>query len=279
MNPYSFPGCPELQAVRPLDGAAVYFCSVSAVRPIFPRLRLFLTPEEMARLGTYRQDPDRERFLLGRALLRLFAGDILDVPPQTVPLQATSTGKPIIANCGLHVNVSHSGDVVALAMAERPVGIDVEAIAEAVPWEAMTIAFSPTERARLSGLAGDERRRRFYEIWTRKEALLKADGRGLHDDLPSVETMRSDGSWYPSVRLGEATFGLAAIAAPPGAVAAAATWGYTGRIEPLVVTAEQLRILAAKFLERSRAGSGPVSLPRFPSREARSPAGSAARSG
>lgn len=278
MNSHALPEGSGGQAVPPRDGAAVRFCSVSAVRTILPRLRHFLTGEETARLGTYRQDPDRERFLLGRALLRLFAGDILGVQPQAVPLQFTSTGKPVITDCGLHFNVSHSGDVVALAFAERPVGIDVEAIAEAVPWEAMTIAFSPNERAQLSRLAGDERRRGFYEIWARKEALLKADGRGLHDDLPSVETMRSDGSWHPTVRLGEATFRLVAIAAPPGAVAAVATCGHTGRIEPLAVTAGHLRILADKFFEQSRAGDGPVSLPRCP-RSPAAPAGSAARSG
>lgn len=286
MIPYSFPGRPIGQTVRPrggaADGAAIYFCNVSAVRHLLPRLRPFLNPDETARFGTYRQEADRERFLLGRALLRLFVGDILEVESRAVPLQFTSAGKPIISSGGLHVNVSHSGNVVAFALAERPVGLDVEAISEAVPWEAMTIAFSPHERARLSRIAGDERRRIFYEIWTRKEALLKADGRGLHDDLPSLETIRSDGSWRRSVRLGGVTFRLAAIAAPPGAIAAAAYPGSLGRINRLVVTVEHLRILAARSFARSRAAAEPVRLVPSPSREACSsaaPAESAARSG
>lgn len=81
MNSHALPEVSGGQAVSLRDGAAVRFCSVSAVRPILSRLRHFLTGEETARLGTYRQDPDRERFLLGRALLRLFVGDILGVHP------------------------------------------------------------------------------------------------------------------------------------------------------------------------------------------------------
>ncbi len=271
MIPSSFP-----------DGGAFYFCSVAAVRPILPRLHTFLNVDERVRLGSYRREPDRERFALGRALLRLFAGRILNAEPYAVSLHFTSTGKPVICSGGLHVNVSHSGDVVALAFADRAVGIDVEAIAEIVPLEAATIAFSPTERARLARLAGDERRQMFYEIWTRKEALLKADGRGLHDDLTSLETMRDDGSWRTSVSLGGATFAVTAIAAPPGAIAAAASSGCLGRIEPTVLTAEHVRILAARSFEGSRAASGRVRSPRSLPREAASwttPAANAARCG
>lgn len=235
---------------RRLDGQAVsgrlYFCSVAAVRHISPRLRLCLNPEEIARLGSYRLRADQERFLVGRALLRMLVGDALGVEPRAVPLQFTAAGKPIVAD-GPHVNVSHSGDVVALALAGQPVGVDVETMADAVPFEAMSVAYSTNERAHILRRTGEARRRLFYEIWTRKEALLKADGRGLHDDLPTVETLQSDGSWHPCLRLGGVAFAVSAVPAPAGTVAASASSACLRRLEPHSMTARQVGALAARL--------------------------------
>ena len=118
-----------------------------------------------------------DAFLAGRMLVRALAGDLLGIPPERVPVSATCPdcggphGAPVIAGSDLHVSLSHAdGLVVAAARRGAAVGVDVER---------STVA---AERlAAIGALTG----RASVRHWTRVEAVLKADGRGLRLD-PSL---------------------------------------------------------------------------------------------
>jgi 4'-phosphopantetheinyl transferase len=139
-----------------------------------------LDRSEQARAQRYRLADDRDRCLLGAALLRTVAGQHLGVRPadvsvdRTCPRCESQHGRPVLAGTGLHASVSHSGDVVAVAITRAgPVGVDVEA-ERAIDFSAVTDSVcTPAERACVGG-PGD-----FYAYWTRKEAVLKATGDGL----------------------------------------------------------------------------------------------------
>ena len=80
---------------------------------------------------------------------------------------------------GVCFNSSHSGDVAAVAVASRPVGVDIEI---GTPRRLEGIArrmFAPDERRVLDTAAGAARQRLFYRCWVAKEAYAKARRRGL----------------------------------------------------------------------------------------------------
>ena len=144
--------------------------------------REFLSSDEAARRAHYRSRAAAERYVVTRSLVRIVLGEHLGVGPRALRVSRTDTGKPIVAE-GINFNVTHSGDLVLLAVCERrPVGVDVERRRE-VPRvrELMLRWFSESERqecAHLStlGLTDSEA---FLRVWSLKEARLKALGVGI----------------------------------------------------------------------------------------------------
>ena len=120
----------------------------------------------------------------GRAPLRQVLASYLGVPAEAVVLVDGEHGRPVLAD-GLHpsldFNWSHSGDRAVLAVGRAIVpGIDLERRRPRP--RALDIAeryFDPTEAAALAGLPESERDEAFLRLWTAKEAVLKALGRGL----------------------------------------------------------------------------------------------------
>ncbi len=128
---------------------------------------------------------DRRQFLLAHVMLRKVLSRYADVPPQAWRFRKNEFGRPEIAGpvsaAGLSFNLSHTRGLVACAVTlGRPVGIDVEDLQRGSP--VMDLAaryFSSFEMAELSGLPAERQSERFFELWTLKEAYLKARGVGL----------------------------------------------------------------------------------------------------
>jgi len=144
------------------------------------RLQTCLSPAERLRHEAFRLPADRERFLLGRAGLRLLLGAWLQLAPEAVPLEPGAHGKPICP-IGPRFNLSHSGDLILLALhATRPVGVDVERLRPDLAWPALARRlFSQTERLALERCPAAERPEAALATWCRLEARLKARGTGL----------------------------------------------------------------------------------------------------
>ena len=151
-----------------------------------------LSEDERRRAETYRADEDRIRFVAARAALRTMLSTFGGLAPSAWQFDANEFGKPrIVAQQNprdLRFSVSHSGTLVALAVATgTDVGIDVEALsrgAEILPVAARF--FAPAEQEELETTPASERARRVVELWTAKEALLKARGTGLHATLAAA---------------------------------------------------------------------------------------------
>jgi 4'-phosphopantetheinyl transferase len=141
-------------------------------------------------------------------------------------------GKPELAGPSrLHCNWSHSGSTWLLAVAVRgPVGIDVEEVDEALDWEGIAeLTFHRRERDFVARTA-DGRCHRFYEVWTRKEALLKSLGEGLKDDMSLVSVVGRDGDLARVVVLPDGSETSLAGFEVPGGVAAVAAQFAIGRL-------------------------------------------------
>jgi 4'-phosphopantetheinyl transferase len=133
----------------------------------------------------FRFEQDRRRYLIGRGLLRTLLGRYLDIAPDQPRFDYTPSGKPYLApglaRQPLEFNISHSGELVLIAVAAgRALGIDVEEIRGDIEVAAIaTHFFSPNEQHALATLSGAARVDAFFDCWTRKEAYIKAKGDGL----------------------------------------------------------------------------------------------------
>ncbi len=167
---------------------AVLVCPLDApVRT--ERYRDLLTASERARIERLGDRGERDRALLGRALLRLELAERLGCRPEAVAFSYGPEGKPTLAGGDAwHFNLSHSARCVVLALAPwTPVGIDVEWRARGSRIDALARHyFGADEHAELEALAPAQRRRRFFRQWTVKEAVTKALGGSLWRMLPGI---------------------------------------------------------------------------------------------
>ena len=144
-------------------------------------LRL-LSEDELARWRAFKFDRHRREYLATHALARSALSHYHAVPPEAWRFQLNAYGKPAVdPACGLCFNLSNSlGLVICLIGEDAEVGVDVESqqragsIAEVGPR-----MFSPQELAQLEGLREDQRPGRCLQLWTLKEAYIKARGMGL----------------------------------------------------------------------------------------------------
>jgi 4'-phosphopantetheinyl transferase len=152
-----------------------------------------LAPTERARADRFAFPEGRRRFVVGRTSLRRLLGSRLGLPASEVQLIDGPHGKPTLAPChdsianGLSFNLTHSGELALMALGRGDLGVDLESPLR--PVDAMAVVrrfFSETERNGIEALpSGADRDRLFFRVWTRKEALVKAVGRGLSCPLSS----------------------------------------------------------------------------------------------
>src|SRR5260370_40062283 len=101
-------------------------------RDASPRLAGLLDDLERERRAAYRREADRERFLVGCALAKTVIAACTGQRPAQVSFDRACRqcgqphGKPAVRGGGPEFSVSHSGDLVAVAVATAPVGVDVE---------------------------------------------------------------------------------------------------------------------------------------------------------
>ncbi|MPY77174.1 MAG: 4'-phosphopantetheinyl transferase superfamily protein [Actinophytocola sp.] len=153
-----------------------------------------LDSTERGRFDAYRQDADKLRFLTGRVLARLAVARRLGTEPGAITFDATcqDCGKPhgrprVVGHDKISLSLSHSGDRVGVAVtAGTPVGLDVESVSRRATDDLINYALNDSERAAVNGLTADDAAAAFFTYWARKEALMKATGRGLKIPLRSI---------------------------------------------------------------------------------------------
>jgi 4'-phosphopantetheinyl transferase len=206
-----------------------------------------LDEREAARAARFRFQADRDRFVLATALLRIVAAERAGTEPASVRLDRSCEacgrqhGRPRLPGTGLEASISHSGDVVAVALSHAgAVGVDVEVVGSR-DYEPLVRSVCTAAERPLVRTAAD-----FYAYWTRKEAVLKATGQGLRIPMTSV-TVTPPGS----------AAGLLALngARPPCQLAdISAGAGYAGAVAVLTSEPVSVQVLAA---DRVLAGYSP----------------------
>lgn len=141
-----------------------------------------LTPEERARGERLRRPRVRDQFTRARGLLRVLLGRYLGCAPAAVPIALAPDGKPVLAGGALEFNVSHTEGLALFAVADRPVGVDVEAARDVPNADSLVERFfAPAERGQYRALPAGLRPAAFLRGWTCKEAVLKGLGCGTRE--------------------------------------------------------------------------------------------------
>jgi 4'-phosphopantetheinyl transferase len=173
------------------------------------RCRAFLTEDERARELRFAFERDRDAFLVAHALVNTTLSELVGEAPHALSFELGEHGRPELVQPGrtprVRFNLSHTEGLVACGFAlEHDVGVDVEHVDRRVGIaEVAARVFSTDERRELDALTSDAARRsRFFQLWTLKEAYIKAIGKGLAAPLTEITFELADGVASPRVRFG-----------------------------------------------------------------------------
>ena len=183
-----------------IQSSEIHLWRVSLNQPIavVHSLASLLSPDERQRADRFRRDPDRQHFIVGRAMLRQILGRYLAIAPSALQFGYEPRGKPFLVNmrdqqAPVQFNLSHSHELALYAIGHnRRVGVDLEYLPRtlsAVEPLAQRF-FSASEYDALMALPSEQRRSAFLRLWTCKEAVLKAIGTGL-SELEQIEIPQS----------------------------------------------------------------------------------------
>lgn len=199
--------------------AMVHLVDLDLPGPDLARLTAHLDDAELERAEALRDPRDRARFCAGHGWVRVALARELGISPAGVPLLAPTDAKPWVEGTALRFSASRSAGsgVIALSWSGE-VGVDVEEVRDGPdPLRFAARWYTPAERRIVQQAPAELRNRRCLEIWTRKEAYLKATGSGLTVSPAGVEVAPAG--------LGPARIGawvVHQLAAGPGLTAAVA---------------------------------------------------------
>ncbi|MBI4528175.1 MAG: 4'-phosphopantetheinyl transferase superfamily protein [Deltaproteobacteria bacterium] len=197
----------------------------------------YLSPDEKERARRYKFETDRNRFICCRGILRAIVSRYLDVEPVQIEFEYGTYGKPGVkmsaAEKVLNFNLSHSHGLALYGVAwNREIGIDLEYVRPVMDADGVVGRyFSTEERAFYQSVSPEKKREEFFNLWTVKEACLKAVGLGLSHlpnrlELPAVKDssapLETEGffskncSWSLYRLRPKSTYVAAIAFAPPG---------------------------------------------------------------
>ena len=168
-------------------------------------LRGILTDDELDRANRFSFEIDRQRFIAARGTLRSILSRYITMHPSHLRFHYNQYGKPFLAPefsaYLFNFNLSHSGSMALYAITwNMEIGVDVERVRSDFEYEAIAERFfSANEVAILRTIPTEKKLEAFYNCWTRKEAYIKAHGKGLSLPLDSFDV--SFAPWQPPMLL------------------------------------------------------------------------------
>lgn len=144
-----------------------------------------LTPSRKVHIDRFRRREDKVRSLVAGILVEKLLKEHCGM--DRISLCRDDSGRPYLPDCDLSVSISHSGNRVACAVSQKPVGIDLEQLRPVdlnlcrhiCVEEERKYVFGPIPEWE-GGLCHDQEvLSRFFEIWTAKEAYFKRAGTGI----------------------------------------------------------------------------------------------------
>lgn len=149
---------------------------------------------EFAAAKNYSSTADASAFLTTRFYLRKILSTFLNVDPITIKLSYSKMGKPYLPESDVHFNISHSNGVFAIGVAlGTEIGVDVEYLRREIDISKMQgVLFTQDEQKIIANCNQELTKQLFIDLWTRKEAILKAYGSGLSQPMNEFSLLEND---------------------------------------------------------------------------------------
>src|SRR3990167_385319 len=155
-----------------------------------------LAPDECERAARFRFPNHRQRYIAARATLRQLLGMYLNCLPESLSFIYTEHQKPFLTSPdyqALQFNLAHSDAIAIYAFnLNHAIGIDIEKVQGTFNQSVAERYFSEKENQALNTLSNEEKLLGFYRIWSRKEAIVKAVGKGFSIPLASFSVSATD---------------------------------------------------------------------------------------
>lgn len=144
--------------------------------------------KKQERVNKFRFPEDKKRTVAGEMLAKKAIAENSDAEIENIVFCKNEFGKPYIKDLNVEFNISHSGNMVVCVADNSPVGIDIEKVREIklntikkiLNEDELQYVFdnNPVNKDNEKMLSPDISRR-FFEIWTKKEAFVKKQGRSI----------------------------------------------------------------------------------------------------
>ncbi len=172
-------------------------------------LHAVLCGREQEKATRFHREADRNSSIAARGALRILLSGYTGIDASEIVFEYSENGKPHLVSQAARLlppeqqgrraacdtvdfNVSHSGDWVVLAIGRnRHIGVDVEMIKRGMDVRPIASRYFTPEEVTLIEKAKD-RPALFFQLWTRKEAYVKAAGSTLFRELSSFAVPADD---------------------------------------------------------------------------------------
>jgi 4'-phosphopantetheinyl transferase len=169
----------------------VFFAETKELSLNYSEFSHFFNKEDSLKAAKFHSERDRDTYLYCHTLLRLFLSDKLKKNPDEISFGSGKFNKPFLNGNLLYFNISHTRDSFAFAVSENTgVGIDLEKSDRKINLNSISKRFFSKEENVFISESPDETIKRFFLLWTRKEALLKALGTGIISNPSGLEVFR-----------------------------------------------------------------------------------------
>lgn len=145
-----------------------------------------LSSSERDRASRYHFIKDKNRFIICRSLLKILLAEYTGLPVDKILLDIDANKKPYLPSHPLiFFNVSHAGDYAIIGISKSPIGVDVEYNNKDFDYqEILPNIFNKIEIDQIFN--SKVKHHTFYKFWTRKEAIVKAIGKGIDGDISKI---------------------------------------------------------------------------------------------
>lgn len=150
-----------------------------------------LSANEQAQAIRYHSKLLTDRYIISHGILRYILSYYIKQSPKSLEFITNKYGKPSLKGSNIKFNMSHSHNIVCYIIAfNNKVGIDIEVNDNNLDiMELSKLVLTTKENMLLESLEYDEQRKTFYDLWTKKEALVKAIGEGLSYPINTIEAL------------------------------------------------------------------------------------------
>ena len=177
----------------------IYKIHIPKFTAVVEALSYYLEAQEKDRAQRFYKEQDKNRFIISRALLKLVLANHSQSAVSKIILAYHENKKPYLpSHPALHFNVTHSEDYALIAIANSAIGVDIEYIAKNDALiNTVTHIFNKQEVAFIQEAL--DTHYAFYTLWTRKEAFVKALGKGIDDDITKIPSIDGFHSLDPTI--------------------------------------------------------------------------------